>query len=373
MKKHIVSIVKCKSYDKKEVEAALNKCLSPLGGIDNFVKRGQHVALKPNLLMAADPNKAVTTNPAVAGTVYGLVKAQGAKPLFIESPGGPVALLFIKRVVKKCGYENFNFNYDFSEKTLVNKKAAILKRIGLMKKLVDSDVIINLPKLKTHGLMTLTCAVKNLFGSIPGIEKVGYHTRFPDKESFGRMLFDIAIALKPDLTIVDAIACMDGNGPSWGKKKKLGLIIAGTDAFAVDFVCCRLTGMEPENIPYLNTALKEGYNPSKIEIICDYPLNSLKKQFILPEPEKKSALFTFVVSRLSPQLKNFLSVKPAMNKKCVGCGICVRSCPKKAITIVDKRAKIDYSKCIRCYCCHELCPHNAVYLKKNILNRLFLE
>ncbi len=387
VKGDLVTLVECKTYDLVEVRQAITRSLEPFGGIESFISPGQRVALKPNILRAADPGRAVTTHPAVAAVVAELVIKAGGTPFIIDSPGTciPYVPNSLKRIYKKCGYMNLsppvelNMDCRFEEVSYIEGK--VLKRFEILSPVMEADAIINLPKVKTHGLTYLTCGVKNLFGVIPGLHKPAYHGKFQNREDFSIMLIDLYKLLKPCLTICDGIIGMEGDGPSWGGTRRLGLVTASPDSFLLDMIISYLIGFDPMKIPYLMQASKDNLCPENIHAIKtvnDKKIETLRVPFSPPNSFinknlskdfklKQNILFNI----LCRTCKKILSVKPAIKKdSCQGCGICIKGCPKKAIKLLGTKAIIDYNKCIHCYCCHELCPYNCVYIKIPIFNRI---
>lgn len=360
-------ITKCKDYKSSTVKKALNDIVK----FSNFIRKGDKVLIKPNLLMATKPERLVTTNPKIVKAVIQEVKRLGGKPIIADSSGGPYNAGVLKRVYKETGMEKVSketkakLNFDNSTYELKNLKGFIkkYKLIGIHDKV---NKVINLPKIKTHMLTTLTCATKNLFGLIPGTEKVSFHGRFKKANHFSEMLVDLAklaTSIKPTLTIVDGVECMEGEGPSNGTKKKLGVLIAGDNVFETDYNISKIIGMPYETIPYLKIALENKLFEKNNKKFTKY-----KKEFVKPH----SSLLIRVWNALPAFAKNLVSnywIKTPIiaRNKCIGCGDCMRACPVKAIKIKEKKARIDYKNCIRCYCCHELCKYKAVDLKKKIL------
>jgi len=380
-----VSISRCGDYNQQKVDEAVASALSNLGGIRKFIKPGDRVALKVNLLTGAEPERAVTTHPAVVRAVAGQVLDAGGSPFILDSPGA--ALFYNEKnlrevyqitgmagVAKEAGVD-LNFNTEYS--SVPNPRGRLIKRFDIINPALDADRIINLPKIKTHEFTFLTCAVKNFFGLIPGIEKPGYHSKLHDRDRFCQMLLDIHQAVPEDLVLVDGVIGMEGDGPHAGRQREVGIILAGTDPVEIDAVAAAIIGMEPQAVPYLRLAAEQGeaVDPRRISIVGDR-LQPLEPKFALPSTLTTGdgfnrLRFAHLVAR--PFFKNAFAVKPRIIKsKCAGCGACARACPRKAITIKKGKAVIDYSKCIRCYCCHELCPHYAVALRKSLLNRLFI-
>ncbi|VVB76487.1 Ferredoxin [Candidatus Tiddalikarchaeum anstoanum] len=316
----------------------------------------------------SEPGQEATTHPSVVKAVAREVVRLGAKVIIADSPGGGSAISeqILKNLYTKTGMinlhklKNVKLNYDTSYFEAPNPKGFI-KKYKLMSVLKQADKIINVPKVKTHMLTTLTCSVKNLFGLIPGRDKISYHTRFKDVNDFSRMLIDLAVLVKPTLTIVDGVIGMEGQGPSFGKKKELGLIIAGTNVFETDSAVCDIIGFKAETVPYLKAALDR--NLFKKE---EYDVKKYKVKFAEPHADILRKLWNVCPSSIKDMMSNIWLDVPNITSKCIGCGMCRDSCPESAITITNNKASINYKKCIRCYCCYELCRYNAITLKKKI-------
>lgn len=351
-----------------------------------FIKPGQRVALKPNLLLGAHPNQCICTHPEMIRTVAKLVQEAGGKPFIIDSPGAaiPHKASFLQRLYERCGLDSLGIplNTDDTYRFVSAPQGRIVKRIEIINPLLDADVIINLPKVKTHTFMFMTCAVKNMFGAIPGYLKVGYHSKLKTPDQFGAMLLDILEIVKPTLTIVDGIQGMEGEGPSGGDPKNLGVLIAGTDSIAIDFAVCKLIGFPPERIPYITLAQKEGLCPtslSDIDLRIEKEWKDLSVQFTPPSTMSGRALhglYPTLLRIFKPLLNYAFTLRPEVSRdSCVGCGSCARACPERIIEMRKTKegkniAYIKKRNCIRCYCCHEMCPYKAIHLKKSLLYRL---
>ncbi len=364
-----VSIATSDGYELSCLRRAVIKLLEPIGGISAFINSGDRVLLKPNLLSAKDPDKAVTTHPSLVRVVAELVQEAGGIVLIGDSPG----IGGFSRVAAKCGmydaaHESGSSLVEFDE-TVELKGNGTFRSIRLARVYYEADRIINLPKLKTHEMMTMTCAVKNLFGAVIGAEKAGWHLNAgSSRQLFARLLLEIYQLKKPTLNIVDAIYAMEGNGPGNGDPIKLGLLIAGVNPVAVDVIAGRLAGIPAELLYIEREAACIGLPGASINdiLLCGTPIDTIAKTiFRLPAGlDVQFGLPAF----LTNALKNHLTSYPAADaKSCVLCGICRDACPPGAITIQNSALSVDNTRCIRCWCCRELCPHDAMATKRRVL------
>ncbi|MBI5700349.1 DUF362 domain-containing protein [Candidatus Saganbacteria bacterium] len=348
MDENITIFRKCGTYDQVEVFNSITSALEPLGGIGRFVKPGQKVLLKPNILAGYSPDKAVTTNPEVIRAIIRLVRLAGAHAFVGESPGFGTAekmskITGIKKVLDEEKVDLIEFKTPKEVNFPDGKK---FKRITVAAEVYGYDVLINIPKFKTHVLTGTTNAVKNLFGCVPGLLKSQYHYKIKEREPFIELLEDLARLIKPKLTIMDAVLAMEGEGgPAGGTPRHLGIIGATSDPFDIDQLMLKI--INGENI--------QGFS-------CP----DFKKINILPSNVEFLPL-SFLLSFIN---KNF-SDKPVIDpKKCVNCKICINVCAAKAMSVGSKNPVYDYGKCIRCFCCQEMCPERAIFVKKNMISDL---
>lgn len=374
-----VSLVRCETYSEKEVAGAVSKALAHIGGIKKFVRRGNKVLLKVNLLTGTAPEAAVTTHPEVVRAMIREVRYAGGIPLVGDCSGfeGPpnkgryLGACDRAGFVQVCEEEKASLVHLSAESIDIdNPEGRTFKRFTLAKQAVDADVLISLPKLKTHGLTLFTGGVKNNFGCLPGLEKAKMHLRANDAELFSQMLVDLLGAVKPELILMDAVIGMEGNGPRNGNPKKAGAILASTDAVALDAVACAMVGISPLTVPTTRLANEQNVGVgdlAKIRVLGE-SIKDMRVDFQLPSgPEA-----FFRAKGLLRFLRNRMVAKPVLvNGRCKGCWTCVEHCPAGALSKNGKIPSFDYKKCIRCYCCQELCPSNAIELKKPLMSRIF--
>lgn len=377
-----VIIQECKDYSMDNLMGKLNDGIERLGGWDSFIKKGNTVLLKPNLIGPKTSDSAAVTHSEFIRAIIRILRAKGCTVWIGDSSGGAIAgIAPTAQSLAVSGYEKVAReegaiikNFDREGVVEVEPKGKFREKMYLAKPLFDADVVINLPKLKTHSATIFTGAVKNVFGCIPGLRKAMYHKIAPDKEDFGEILVDIHQAAKFQLHIMDGVISMEGEGPTAGSVYTANKILISQDPLALDVVAINMLGMTVEDIPILDSAIKRKLgqgNLDDIKIDGDFTYIPKLENYILPKKfgsRKKSS------SKAVVKVIDFFKTKPVINQKsCKACNVCVESCPVKAIDIKTK--KIDYSKCIECMCCHELCMHKAVDLKKEkkmagILSRL---
>lgn len=385
-----VSIEKCASYDYEVVKKALDQAIASINGLD-FVKPGMKVGIKANLVAAMEPDKSVTTHPMVLRRLCKLLLEKGATVVIGDSPGGLFTEGFLKGVYKTCGLEELVKELDSTgEKVTLNRNYSVsdadykdgvsLKTFIYTGWLDDVDAIINVSKLKTHAMMGMSCAVKNMFGTIPGATKPEYHMRFPEEKAFANVMVDLNEFFKPALYVVDAIDGMEGNGPTAGEKRHIGVLLASKKPYALDLVCADLIGMGINDVATLSAAAERGLGPkelSEIDIlgqqldevrIPDFKRATIHQSITFEGGGAINAIKAFAV-------KSVYNTKPLVKKsECIGCKKCFNTCPAKAITMVsggkNGLPQIDRSKCIKCFCCQEFCPVGAMKVHYNVLGRL---
>lgn len=374
----------CDSYDQDKVCEIIDSFFEKLHA-DRLIAPGCKVVIKPNLVIRRSPDEATTTHPAVVAAVIRAVKRLGAGEITIaESSGGLYNKAAMNAIYSGCGItavceqENVLLNQEFGYRQVDCPDAVLCHQFSIIDPIIDADVVINIAKLKTHAMTGLSGCVKNMFGSVPGLGKPEMHCQYPDMADFQQMIVDLCALTAPAISILDAVMCMEGDGPTGGSPRHVGALLGGLNPFAVDVAACRLIAVEPENIHMLRHGVNRGFAPSslsEIELIGD-DLESLRvADFRQPKSQTKN-IVDFFPKFLQPIVakgKNVIAPRPVINKKnCVGCGKCAESCPQHTIT-VDKaahRAVIDYSRCIKCYCCHEMCPARAIDIKRALVVRL---
>ena len=374
-----VVLLRCESYDYNEVKAAVQKGIEMLGGPLTFAKPDEKILLKPNLLAADPPEKCTTTNHMVFKAVGEVFKGTGAKLSYGDSPGfGSTEGAAKKSGIAQAALELEIPAADFhSGKEIFFKDAIQNKKFTIANGVLESDGLISLPKLKTHGLARMTGSIKNQFGCIPGMLKGEFHVKLPDALDFAKMLVDLNSFIKPRLFIMDGIIAMEGNGPRGGNPKKMNILLFSTDPIALDATVCRIIGLDPEFVPTIKIGSDVGlgtYLSDEIELLGD-PIESF---YDFKFDVKREPIKPFKRGGGINALSNALVPKPyIIESKCIKCGVCTKMCPvsPKAVDFHDgnkqKPPTYKYERCIRCYCCQELCPENAIDLKVPLIRKIF--
>ncbi len=374
----LVTLARCPGYEFDQVQAALREILAPLGGMGAFVRGGERIALKPNLLFSASPEQAITTHPIVVAAAAVEVREAGGVPVVVESPGSGIVHVHsvIERVYRKTGLREvadrygFELSLDTDWETVSYPDGKVVRRLEVLSPILRADGVINLAKFKTHAFMTFTGATKNLFGVIPGLNKPTYHGKLAEPDRFAGMLLDVAGLVAPRLSIVDAILALEGMGPgTGGNPRHLGLLLAGADPVAVDVVCCRVAAIDTGAVPLLSEAAKRGLWSGRAEDVPTFGLpveEARVTDFVLPSRRSRDLGLTHsrLVERIgTPFLRSGTRMPRPKADRCTRCGACERGCPTDAISIGKTVAQVDDDLCIRCYCCHELCPSAAIDLE----------
>ncbi len=365
----VVSIVACDTYKLDAVRQAVTAVLAPLGGIERFVRPGMRVLLKPNLLRSADLERAITTHPAVVQAVTELVQGAGGTVLIGDSPGGAVKR--VPPVWRKSGMTQVT---ECTGATLVPFDGVEWKRVNghdyfVAHPVFEADLVINLPKLKTHMLTLYTGAVKNMFGVIPGTRKREVHLRAPGVQDFGQALVDILGLVRPGLTLLDGVLGQEGSGPGMaGTPHRYRCLAASTDPVALDAVITQAMGYRKGHVLYLAQAEARGLglsDPDVVQVVGDRRALDFGA-LDLP----KAGWYFRVPSWISSPVGRAVRVRPQVEPSaCIGCGQCVEVCPAQVIT-AGKPPLFDLDRCIGCFCCAEICPQGTIVSHRNWVARL---
>lgn len=376
MPKTKVSIQQAFSYESENVRHALLKSLDFLGGLERIIRPKSRVFVKINHLSPpSPPNDMIVTHPAFTKELLGLLLDIGCEITVgddIQSKKEDGFLISgYRKICSALGVRLVNLKeIGFRE---ISCNGQILTKVYISPLVLDSDFLINLPKLKTHSFMAFTGAIKNMYGVIPHGLRCSYHREYAKSEIFGQMLVDIFSCAPPHLNIMDAIHAMEGEGPSAGSSKKVGLILASSDGVALDAVASKIIGLDPMQIHTTINAAKRGLGTAQmaeIEILGE------KIQDIDVKDFKQSAIAIGLIRKNIPAfLHGFIQwqmvlIPRVLQKKCTACQECVDICPVGAVQIIGEKAKIEKSRCIHCMCCHEVCRFHAIKLGQRPLGRM---
>jgi len=374
-----VALVRCNTYEPDAVYQAVWKGLELIGGTSSLVKSGERIVMKPNVLYGTNPEKGVSTHPSVFRAVGKLLQESGARVTYGDSPSfagaeGHMKRAGLKHVADELGIELADFDKG---RNVSHKESLLIKSFVLANGVLDSDGLVNLPKLKTHPLVRFTGAVKNQFGCVPGLLKNQYHMKLPDPYDFAAMLVDLNTLARPRFCVMDGIVAMEGNGPRSGKLRKLKVLLFSTDPIALDATACRIINLDPEVVPTSKLGEKAGLgtcHSENIDLVGDSLESFLCRDFdvIRTPPDHCSR------SRARAFIKNRLCERPVIDGvKCTNCGTCVKMCPVEPKAVDwrnDDKSQPpthNYDRCIRCYCCQEACPEGAISAQSTMLGRLF--
>lgn len=364
------------SYDQAAVNAAVETlfaacaCCAALGG-------STKVLIKPNLLAKHVPEHAVTTHPAVLRAAILALQARGVTHITVAdssgglyTPGAMKSIYKVSGLAAVCEETGAALFTDCTAKTRKTNGVRV-REFNMITPVHEADFILNLPKLKTHAMTGLTCAVKNIFGVIPGLEKAEMHMRFSEKGAFGEMLTDLCEAVKSNMTLVDGVVGMEGDGPAGGTPKQVGVLMASENPYSIDLAACRIIGIAPMDVPYLNAAQRRGLCDDKIDpaLLLLEPLAAAPVAHYKLPASYRGVDFSANVPRpirwLVPGAEKLIAPHPVVRSSaCIGCGKCAEICPANTILIKNKTAHIVPKACIRCFCCHEMCPVKAIDIKR---------
>ena len=356
------------SYAAEVLQEALKKTLLPAalesGGIS-----GKKVMIKPNLLEYRRPGDPAAVNPDLLLELCRLLKSEGAAEIaIVENPAVRSAPAIIEAMgisgkLAELGVSVSNCN---AYEKLSIPGNCTFNKIEISTEFRNYDLVIDFAKVKTHGMMTLTLGVKNLFGLIRGSERLSWHlTAGRDYALFADLLLDIYLLVKPHLTLLDGVVGMEGNGPGSGDAVNLNFIACGTDAAALDDAVSRI--LKCPDIPLVVRAESRGI----VKEYRNYGDLPGEMEIRLPEPPRPTLAWgVYFPVKIREYLRKKMISRPIVRKKqCISCSLCVAKCPPQALDMKKGKPSFDYDKCIRCYCCQEYCPQGAIYCAETFLMR----
>ncbi len=368
----IVSVRKTEDYGQDTLDRAVAKHFDALKIADDL-RPGMKVTVKPNLLTARRPNQAVTTHPNLILAVAKWLRERGVDDITVaDSPAGPYHAANLRTVYGVSGMNALEgaakLNYDTGWKEITCPEGFRNRSFNIINPIADADYIINVAKLKTHSMTTMSGGIKNMFGSIPGLQKPEMHYKYPKQEDFANMLLELAGTVRPNVTVIDAVEAMEGNGPNSGDRRFMGFTLASRDVFAQDYIAAGMMGIEPKTVPMLELAVAKGlFSPSDITVTGDGAQTN-PKPFKLPDSKKfLGFLPNFMRGPVSKGAALILKPLPHLTEaKCIGCGKCAESCPPHLIKIAGGKARIPQKGCISCFCCQEVCPAHAIEVRRRL-------
>jgi len=374
-----VALLRCESYEADAVREAVRRGFQLLGGLRAFVRPGETILLKPNLLVPRAPERAVTTHPAVFQAIAEAMKEAGADLTYGDSPGFGATSWVAKRAGLAGPAEMLEIPIaDFgTSETVSHSEGRLIKQFTLASGVLEADGIVSLPKLKTHGLTRITGAIKNQFGCIVGPLKPEFHARLPNADLFSQMLVDLNLFLRPRLYIMDGVVAMEGNGPQSGTPRSMNVILMSADPVALDATVCRLIDLDPALVPPLVHGEAFGLGSmANVDVVGDLLSDFVARDFDVNRAPRQTTDRPGP-GRPSRIMRRYVVPRPVVRPEhCTRCGTCVAVCPvdPKAIAFADEKRTCApvhaYEHCIRCYCCQEMCPEEAIEIATPLLGRL---
>jgi uncharacterized protein (DUF362 family)/Pyruvate/2-oxoacid:ferredoxin oxidoreductase delta subunit len=361
------------------IEGAAHRVIEQVGGMTSVLKGAKIAILKPNFVAGRSAETGSTTSFALLKAVAEEVQACGAEAVLCEMPGtefdreATYTILGVEQFCQEHDIRILRIDPEGDEQdwVVVQPEGAKKLRRFHVPRILDEACFINLPVLKTHVVSTMTLGMKNPMGILPRPDRRSMHTLGIDQ-----CIVDMNLGIKPDLTIVDGSVGQDGEGPLYGDKADLQVLVAGRDSLAVDLVCCQLVGVKPRAIPHLKLALSQIGKPSwtlageDVGVIKQFRLPVVKPlyRFVFWLMYPLDYPYTWIAERgkhLCTTLygTGLVGTRPQIKEEqCTRCGVCVEACPLP--NIIDlKTLKVNYHTCQRCLLCYEACPENAISVK----------
>lgn len=376
-----VAIAACPDYSPDSCRRALLAVMEPLGGLD-WVTPGMRVAIKANLVTAMKPETAVLTHPALLRELTVLLAERGAQVVIGDSPGGLYNGIYLDRVYAAAGLKQAEqagavLNHDFSQREVQFPAGKVCRSFPYTAYLDSADAIIDFCKLKTHGMMGLSAAAKNLFGVIPGTVKPEFHFKYPNAADFARMIVDLDEFVRPRFSLCDAVVAMEGNGPTAGTPRQMGALLASASPHKLDLLAAALVGLGKQDVPTLQAAFERGLIPAEVQALAvsgpwqDFRVSDFKTIEVHSDLLFRGGSGGRIHKLRGALIAKALRAKPVVTKPdCIGCCKCFEICPAKAITMQNKLPVIDRKVCIRCFCCQEFCPKGAMRVHRPAIARL---
>ena len=325
--------------------------------------KGKNVLIKPNVLRASFAEQHVVTNPAVLLAVVEKVESMEPKSIIVGDNPGMVSYGANEKSFTQSGLMDAakgyyrNIGADALEIDFI---PGFLDKIPISCAVLDAEVVISLPKLKTHGLTVISGAIKNSYGFIPGSIKADIHAKSGDAQKFSEILVEVFKLRVPDLFILDAVVGMAGNGPASTELRYVGQIMAADNAVALDATIARTMNVDPATLAFLDKAQKQGLGEyDREKIIIKGHLKPIEGFKLPPKveatPASSKAMLAFFQKRTS--------MRPSTNRDiCTACEECIEICPVSALSMSDHFPLVNKDACIACFCCQELCPEAAITL-----------